>query len=702
MNFFVFPLWPIVDGKCGCGNETCKDVGKHPRILWRNWEGFEVDESGACGIRTGGWFFVVDLDVKPGVDGLASISALGQDLPETLIVHTPSGGLHLYFQKPAGVYVPSRRAVLPGVDVRGEGGYVVGPGSPHRTGGVYVAEDASAEIADAPEWLLELVTAQKPAPANTHRTIDRDDPTANTWVRKYLASAEPAISGDGGSDVLFHICCDLMRSMLPLDRLADLVEEEYNARCIPPWTPTEIAHKLEDADGRSDATRGLPPEGFFESLLGRVPEPEPDPEATYEDNCARPNGETSKISLGNLIADLRYKKEWHGVLRYDDLHKWIVAKGGPIALDAHGGNMSDTDFIRMRAWFERNGKKTSKDDMFDAVITTATESKFNPILDYLDSLEPSDGEALSQLAEKALGNKTPLAQEAVVKTLVAAVRRMRRPGTKVDTVLVLRGKQGIRKSSFVTVLFGEEYTKSQMSDLSSKDASVGLRGMWGIELAELDRVLRAEPSTFKEFISRPVDSYRPPYSRMEEQFPRQCVFIGTTNDTRFLTDVTGNRRFWIIEVTGYNLEWLAEHRDEIWSAANALEAAGAPHWFEEDGSADALQEDYEFVDAWEPIVRDFCAGRTMVKSASQIYTDVIAKDDPNALARLDMRIQKRLMGILRKLGCENRRAGGKYWIDVPPSLTSEEPSEEEVARRKTAEVKSTMMLSLVKPAEPRP
>jgi predicted P-loop ATPase len=355
-------------------------------------------------------------------------------------------------------------------------------------------------------------------------------------------------------------------------------------------------------------------------------------------------------------------------------------------LDAHKGNITAVDYTRIRAWFERNGKKTTKDDVIDAVELVAKELRYNPILDYLDALpKPSPEQlatgALSCLAARALGNTDPLAQEALSKMLVASVRRMRYPGTKVDTVLVLRGRQSIRKSTFLVVLFGSKYVKSQMADLSTKDASIGLRGMWGIELAELDRVIRAESSTVKEFLSRADDDYRPPYGKTEEKFPRQCTFWGTTNDDRFLVDATGNRRFWVIEVLGYDLVWLQEHRDEIWACANALEAAGAPHWYEDEGDAKALQESYEVYDEWDELVMDFCAGRTMIKSALQFFVECVAKGDPGAVAKIDRRVQNRIWDIFRRFGLERKKIHGACWISVPEWLASRAPSLEEVARR---------------------
>lgn len=137
--------------------------------------------------------------------------------------------------------------------------------------------------------------------------------------------------------------------------------------------------------------------------------------------------------------------------------------------------------------------------------------------------------------------------------LIGAASRIKRPGCQCDSMIVLCGPQGVGKSSFVRALYGDKYVRSQMPDLASKDASEALNGFAAIELAELDRILRSENSTVKEFLTRTFDDYRPPYGRVSQRFPRQCTFWGTTNEDDWLRDVTGARRFWPIPVFSVDL-----------------------------------------------------------------------------------------------------------------------------------------------------
>lgn len=191
----IFPLYALTsEGHCTCSRGAeCRDAGKHPMVRWRHYDDDEKGPAGDFGIPTGvtNGLFVVDVDMKDGKDGGATLAALaaGRVLPETKTVLTPTGGAHLYWKLPPGVYVPNRQALGPGLDVRGEGGYVVGPGSHHKNGGTY--EDAGGELADAPAWLLGLVTKPRTSTpsATAHVLIDPKSPAgvrAIEWAKAYL------------------------------------------------------------------------------------------------------------------------------------------------------------------------------------------------------------------------------------------------------------------------------------------------------------------------------------------------------------------------------------------------------------------------------------------------------------------------------------------------------------------------------------
>lgn len=121
-----------------------------------------------------------------------------------------------------------------------------------------------------------------------------------------------------------------------------------------------------------------------------------------------------------------------------------------------------------------------------------------------------------------------------------------RPDCKFDHMLTIRGRQGIGKSALIARLGGAWFSDT-FSTLQGKEAYEQIMGVWIMEVGELAGLRRAETESIKLYISKQTDRFRPAYGRRMQEFPRQCIFIGTTNETQFLRDTTGNRRFWIVD-----------------------------------------------------------------------------------------------------------------------------------------------------------
>ena len=136
------------------------------------------------------------------------------------------------------------------------------------------------------------------------------------------------------------------------------------------------------------------------------------------------------------------------------------------------------------------------------------------------------------------------------------VARVEQPGCQADYTLILEGGQGREKSKACRVLASDSWFSDNLPDLHSKDASQHLRGKWLIEVAELETMNRADTALMKKYVTRREEIYRPPYGRVEAHEPRQCIFIGTTNEDSYLKDVTGGRRFWPVICGGVDIERL--------------------------------------------------------------------------------------------------------------------------------------------------
>jgi predicted P-loop ATPase len=156
---------------------------------------------------------------------------------------------------------------------------------------------------------------------------------------------------------------------------------------------------------------------------------------------------------------------------------------------------------------------------------------------------------------------------------------MRQPGCKLDTMPVVKGQQGWGKSTGVQALFGRQwFTDADMGSLKDKDAAMKLRGVWGVELAELESLSKPATGDLKAFMSRGTDRQRDPYGRIVQDHPRRCVFIGTVNEGGYLKDSTGARRFWPLELADrVDVARIEADRDQLWAEAAAREAAGESH-----------------------------------------------------------------------------------------------------------------------------
>jgi predicted P-loop ATPase len=155
--------------------------------------------------------------------------------------------------------------------------------------------------------------------------------------------------------------------------------------------------------------------------------------------------------------------------------------------------------------------------------------------------------------------------------LVAGVARVVNPGCKFDYMLILVGTQGIMKSSFLRTL-GRGWFSDSFTTVQGKEAFEQLQGAWLIEISELSAFKKSEVEAIKHFVAKQKDTFRPSYARTPEDFPRQNIFFGTTNNLEFLKDPTGNRRFWPVlceqrPIKKHTFTDLPLEVDQLWAEA---------------------------------------------------------------------------------------------------------------------------------------
>lgn len=231
-------------------------------------------------------------------------------------------------------------------------------------------------------------------------------------------------------------------------------------------------------------------------------------------------------------------------------------------------NWRDTDDAGLRNYLSDKWELVSRQVIDDALTEVAGRHAFHPVRDYLAGLTWDGTPRAKSVFIDWLGvEDSPYTREVTEKWLLAAVTRVMRPGYKFDYCLVLLGPQGIGKSSVLARLGGRWFCDSLVS-FKGKDAMEMLLGHTIIELSEMQAATRAENDQVKAFISRTEDKYRAAYGRRSQSYPRQCVFAATTNETDFLKDRTGGRRFWALacETMGRPIAELdRNYIDQLWA-----------------------------------------------------------------------------------------------------------------------------------------
>lgn len=207
---------------------------------------------------------------------------------------------------------------------------------------------------------------------------------------------------------------------------------------------------------------------------------------------------------------------------------------------------NDTDDAGIRWYLETNYGITGKEKIFDATNIAFSDNATHPIKEYIEETEWDGTKRIDTLLIDYYGAEDNVyTRQATRKTLIAAVARIYEPGIKFDEMLILIGSQGIGKSTFFNRL-GIKWFSDSLTEFSGKDAYEALQGRWILEVGELAGFNKYEVRQIKQFLTKQEDDYRAAYARRKETHPRQCIICGTTNESTFLKDTTGNRRFWPI------------------------------------------------------------------------------------------------------------------------------------------------------------
>ncbi len=341
-------------------------------------------------------------------------------------------------------------------------------------------------------------------------------------------------------------------------------------------------------------------------------------------------------------------KEMGVSLRFD-----VFAQKPFIKYGSYDGVLMDE--VRNRIWLEIDhqfGFRPSP-DFFDVVLSDeAARNKVHPVCEYLDSLKWDGVPRIENWLVNATGAGDSLYIKAISKlVLVAAVRRVRKPGCKFDEMLVLESDvQGLQKSTALRALAGNDawFSDDLPLDVDAKQVIERTGGKWIIEAQELSGLHKSRAEQLKSMLSRQVDGpVRMAYARLPVEQPRQFIIIGTTNGREYLSDSTGNRRFWPVQIDFCNVDFIIKWRDQWWAEAAAYEKQGMsirldPKLY---SHAEVEQEDRRTADPWEMRIRAAFDQETHRITPQEIWTLLNVP-----VERQDHRLSVRISQIMQRCG----------------------------------------------------
>lgn len=252
----------------------------------------------------------------------------------------------------------------------------------------------------------------------------------------------------------------------------------------------------------------------------------------------------------NILVILENEPELKGKMAYDVFSNRAFAQGKlPWSDNNNVREWEDGDDARLRVRFDVKYGIQGKTKIDDALTEVFLKNSYNEPKEFLDGLIWDGVKRLDTLLIDYLGAEDNIyTREVIRKSLIACcARAIKNEPVKFDEMIILNGPQGIGKSTFLSKI-GMKWFSDSLKTFEGKDAAEVIQGTWVNEIGELDSFNKSEVTTIKHFLSKMTDIYREAYGRRTKKFPRRAIFFGTSNNTEFLKDTTGNRRFWPVDV----------------------------------------------------------------------------------------------------------------------------------------------------------
>lgn len=643
------------------------------------------------GVATGDTFFVVDVDPRNG--GVETLEALEQEhgkLPETVRARTAGDGWHYLLRAPEGVKIGNGK-LGPGIDIKGTGGQIViCPSSTEKGSYRWEVDPWDNEIAMSPAWVLERITRGAPklkavsqksedpkvAAFNDAHPIDfttktcpicghhdcfgplKDNP--RRWSCFSASHERGGVRGEGiwhgdavdlaaaeaGMSVTEFLSQEIdplteAKALIAAWRTAGQKDTEVSAlvqRCrdivaerdVDPVVRAQIEHAIISETGMKSKAIALP-RAFVRA------EPREITRSTGPDFSLSQNG-SPHANLANAIKILEHETP---EIWFDQFTQRVFQDDGGRAEEWTDANTLSL----MNDWQCRHIPKLTKDMVHSAVVTYARSRPRDCVADWLTSLKWDGTPRIEEFFMRGLGavddDYNRAASANFWKSLVA---RPLNPGCKVDSMVVLEGEQGARKSTAVQEIVGDPRLFAEARENpKSKDFFAALQGKLIVEVAEFDAFSRSDVTTIKQVLSCRVDRYRQPFSVTPEDWPRRGIFVATTNSDSWQRDETGGRRFWPVACYRIDIPWIKANREQAFAEAVARMHEG---WWEmPEASTRAAQEARFMPDAWEELLSQYLADKTEARTV-----DLLKHPLGIEVSMMTRTLDMRVAGVLRRIG----------------------------------------------------
>lgn len=505
----IFPLSPgakiPIQGGHGVSEATA-DANKV--VVW--WKETPTANIGiACGEING--FIVLDIDRghADDIDGADSLRELEQtmgELPDTVEALTPNGGRHLFFKYPSGQNIRNKTGIAPGIDVRANGGYVVGVPSVLTNGKGYKWEAASYP--------------------NEHEIAELPDTWRKWLIDKCGRFTLPQVTQQGSrNDTLHRYGASLRAQGYPPERIRELLNKYNRESCNPPIDDREL-------------------ETILSSVL-RYPAGTPINQTDAPPAPTQQAQRKPRLSRAVLVDEMQARG-------YDVRYNVITGEYETVGRTEAGRVMNQDDLITiMHDALADNYKGTTFDTLTQYIAFQARENQYNPVLELLKATKWDGVDRLPQLYDLVGVADDELSKTLIKKWLYQAVALLFNDDADpfgADGCLVLNGEQGVGKTSLFRHLALHDAWFGEGCSIDDRDKDTGRRVItkWISELGEVESTLKSDISKLKAFVSASMDRYRLPYGKSDVVGARYTSLCATCNSDRYLIDPTGNRRWWSV------------------------------------------------------------------------------------------------------------------------------------------------------------